>query len=92
MDTRTEQFAELRKHQRHFRKALEQVSVMDERLKDLNKRYTLAFHSEMYTLCENIDLRISIAEDVLELYTEFTLFKSKQIEKVFTKLFYSLNK
>lgn len=89
MDTerRAEQFVRLRIYQRQFRKGLEQLAIIDEKVQDLIKRYTRAFHAEMYTLCDQIDLRIKVAENVLNMYAEFIVKKSRQVEAIFKELF-----
>jgi hypothetical protein len=89
MEYRVVKFQELRKFQHQFRTALQQVSVMDEKVTDLMKRYVRAYHLEMYILCEHIDIRITVTENIRNIYAEFTLLKSKQVETVFTDLFLS---
>lgn len=86
---RAEKLVRLRTYQRQFRRGLEQLALVDERCQDLIKRYTRAFYAEMYTLCDQIDLRISVTENVLQMYAEYITKKAEQVEIIFKELFMS---
>ena len=69
-----------------FQKACRHILVLQNLVEDIKVRYNRAYDNSLRSYCYTLQLRLTTAESMLNLYKEYVAEKAEEIEALMDKL------